>query len=95
MTEDQFLSFLSYVADQERKKIYQRQMEGVTVAKSQGKYLGRPQMNLSTLSKQIHIIEETYLKWKSGEITAVIFMEKLELKKNKLYKIMKEYEEAT
>ncbi|MGG0459696.1 recombinase family protein, partial [Bacillus mycoides] len=72
-----------------------RQAEGIAVAKSQGKHLGRPQMDLSTLSKQqIHIIEEIHSKWKSGEITAVMFMEMLELKKNTFYKIMKEYEEA-
>lgn len=52
-------------------------------------------MNLSTLSKQqINIIEETHSKWKSDEITAIMFMEMLELKKNTFYKIMKEYEEA-
>ncbi len=95
LMEDQFLSLLSYVADQERKKIHQRQAEGIAIAKSQGKHLGRPQVNLSTLNKQqINIIEETYSKWKSGEITAVMFMEMLELKKNTFYKIMKEYEEA-
>ncbi|PEM33829.1 recombinase [Bacillus pseudomycoides] len=95
LMEDQFLSLLSYVADQERKKIRQRQAEGIAVAKSQGKHLGRPQVNLSTLSKQqINIIEETHSKWKSGEITAVMFMEMLELRKNTFYKIMKEYEEA-
>ncbi|HDR7636629.1 MULTISPECIES: recombinase family protein [Bacillus] len=95
LMEDQFLSLLSYVADQERKKIHQRQAEGIAVAKSQGKHLGRPQVTLSTLSKQqMNIIEETHSKWKSGEITAVMFMEMLELKKNTFYKIMKEYEEA-
>ncbi len=94
LMEDQFLSLLSYVADQERKKIHQRQAEGIAIAKSQGKHLGRPQLNLSTLSKQqIYIIEETHSKWKSGEITAIMFMEMLELKKNTFYKIMKEYEE--
>lgn len=94
LMEDQFLSLLSYVADQERKKIRQRQAEGIAVAKSQGKHLGRPQVNLSTLSKQqINTIEETHSKWKSGEITAVMFMEILELKKNTFYKIMKEYED--
>ncbi|MGN4932144.1 recombinase family protein [Bacillus cereus group sp. MYBK14-1] len=95
LMEDQFLSLLSYVADQERKKIRQRQAEGIAVAKSQGKHLGRPRVNLSTLSKQqIYIIEETYSKWKSGEVTAVMFMEMLELRKNTFYKIMREYEEA-
>ncbi|MBY0596846.1 recombinase family protein [Bacillus bingmayongensis] len=92
LMEDQFLSLLSYVADQERKKIHQRQAEGIALAKSQGKYLGRPQFNLSTLSpKQLLIIEETYPKWKNREITGVKFMELLELKKNTFYKIIKEY----
>lgn len=58
LMEDQFLSLLSYVADKERKKIRQRQAEGIAVAKSQGKHLGRPQVNLSTLSKkQLYILE--------------------------------------
>ncbi|MED1625074.1 recombinase family protein [Bacillus pseudomycoides] len=93
LMEDQFLSLLSYVADQERKKIHQRQAEGIAVAKSQGKHLGRPQFNLSTLSsKQLLIIEETYPKWKNREITGVQFMEVLGLKKNTFYKVIKEYE---
>lgn len=95
LMEDQFLSLLSYVADQERKKIRQRQAEGIEVAKSQGKHLGRPQMNLSNLSKkQLQIIEENHLKWRNGDITGVMFMDMLELKKNTFYKIMKEYKEA-
>ncbi|MEW9183495.1 recombinase family protein [Bacillus mycoides] len=94
LMEDQFLSLLSYVADQERKKIHQRQAEGIAVAKSQGKQLGRPQLNPSTLStKQLLIVEETYPKWKKREITSVRFMELLGLKKNTFYKILKEYEE--
>ncbi|PEL67590.1 hypothetical protein CN603_29190 [Bacillus toyonensis] len=39
-------------------------------------------------------IEETYSKWKSGEITAIMFMQMLELKKSTFYKIIKEYEEV-
>ncbi|MFB5664091.1 recombinase family protein [Alteribacillus sp. HJP-4] len=94
LLEDQFLSLLSYVADQERKKIHQRQAEGIAVAKSQGKHLGRPQINLSNLSKnQRRIIEENHPKWRNGDITGVMLMEMLELKKNTFYKIMKEYEE--
>ncbi|MGH0599876.1 recombinase family protein [Bacillus mycoides] len=93
LMEDQFLSLLSYVADQERKKIHQRQAEGIAIAKSKGKHLGRPQRTLGTLSpKQLQIIEETYPKWKNREITGVKFMELIELKKNTFYKIIKEYE---
>ncbi len=65
LLKDQFLSLLSYVADQERKKTRQRQAEGIAVAKAQGKHLGRSPFNLSALSqKQLIIIEETYAKWK-------------------------------
>ncbi|MGE6540765.1 LCP family protein [Bacillus luti] len=42
--------------------------------------------------RQQLVIEETHSKWKSGKITAVMFMEMLELRKNTFYKIMKEYE---
>lgn len=95
LMEDQFLSLLSYVADQERKKIRQRQAEGIEVAKSQGKHLGRPRMNFSNLSKkQRQILEENHSKWRNGDITGAMFMEMLELKKNTFYKIMKEYDEV-
>jgi DNA invertase Pin-like site-specific DNA recombinase len=94
LMEDQFLSLLSYVADQERKKIRQRQAEGIAVAKEKGKHLGRPKMNLDTLSKeQRKVLDQFYPCWKAGEITAVEFMSKLNLKKNTFYKIVNEYEE--
>ncbi|MGD8189064.1 recombinase family protein [Brevibacillus ginsengisoli] len=93
LMEDQFLSLLSYVADQERQKIRQRQAEGIAIAKKEGKHLGRPQMNLDALSKeQTSILEKLYPAWKNDEITAVEFMGKLYLKKNTFYKIVKEYE---
>lgn len=47
LMEDQFLSLLSYVADQERKKIRQRQAEGAAAAKARGKHVGRPTYILS------------------------------------------------
>ena len=39
--EDMLLSLLSYVAQAERKKIKQRQREGIEIAKRDGKYHGR------------------------------------------------------
>lgn len=38
--EDMMLSLLSYVADNERKKMLARQAEGIAVAREQGKYRG-------------------------------------------------------
>lgn len=93
LMEDQFLSLLSYVADQERKKIRQRQAEGIAVAKAAGKHLGRPVVSLDTISKdQKRILTQNYLTWKNGDITAVNFMKMMDLKKSSFYKIIKEYE---
>ncbi len=94
LMEDQFLSLLSYVAEQERKKIRQRQAEGIALAKAQGKHLGRPKIDLDSLSKnQLIILKDTYPKWKNKEITGVKFMETLDLKKNTFYKVIKQYEQ--
>lgn len=93
LMEDQFLSLLSYVAEQERKKIRQRQREGIDLAIKNGVEIGRPKVNLETISKeQLKILKETYPKWKKGELTAVKFMEIINLKKSSFYKIIKEYE---
>lgn len=93
LMEDQFLSLLSYVADQERKKILKRQAEGIAEAKKQGKHLGRPQIKLSTLStKQRSELESNFALWREKQITGVEFAKMLELKKNSFYKIVKEYE---
>ncbi|MFC5447588.1 recombinase family protein [Paenibacillus aestuarii] len=95
LMEDQFLSLLSYVAEQERKKIKQRQAEGIAVAKEQGKHLGRPQMNLSALTKdKLAVFDAMYPQWKSEAITAVEFMRRLDVKKTTFYKIVKEYEDS-
>lgn len=93
LMEDQFLSLLSYVAEQERKKIKQRQAEGIEAAKQRGQKLGRPVIELKTLSKeQKKILEDNYEKWTNKIITGVEFANMLELKKNTFYKIIKEYE---
>lgn len=41
LLEDQFLSMLAYVAEQERKKNKRRQREGIEIAKAKGKFKGR------------------------------------------------------
>jgi DNA invertase Pin-like site-specific DNA recombinase len=92
---DLVLQVLAFVSERERDNILQRQAEGIAVAKAIGKHLGRPNLNLSTISKQQRqILEQNYSKWKNNEITGVEFMTLLELKKNSFYKIIKEYEKA-
>lgn len=46
LLEDQFLTLLSYVGKQERKKISKRQAEGIEVAKNNGVRFGRRKYEL-------------------------------------------------
>ncbi|MGW6302639.1 recombinase family protein [Peribacillus butanolivorans] len=88
------LQVLSFVAEKEREDINRRQREGIQSAKAKGKHLGRPKISLVSLNeKQKAILITKYESWKKNEITAVEFMNKMDLKKNTFYKIMKEYEE--
>lgn len=92
LLEDQFLSLLSFVADQERKRSLLRQKEGIAAAKKKGVHLGRPRFNLNDLTEeQGRILIREYPNWQNGLITAVKFMDMLQLKKNTFYKITKEY----
>lgn len=78
---------LSYMAEKERHKIKQRQMEGINIAKSKGIKLGRPNVEYPNNWSEI------YNLWKLREITAIKAMELLGLKKNSFYKLVKEYDE--
>ncbi|WP_175637909.1 recombinase family protein [Metabacillus schmidteae] len=92
---DLVLQVLSFMAETERENIRKRQAEGIAVARAKGKQLGRPTMSLETLTdEQIDTLKANYFRWKKKEITAVMLMEMLELKKNTFYKIIKEYEET-
>lgn len=85
--EDQFLSLLAYVAEQERKKNRQRQAEGIEVAKAEGVKFGRPKLEINSEFIQI------YHKWRSGVITATAAMRHLNMKHRTFYRRVKEYEE--
>jgi DNA invertase Pin-like site-specific DNA recombinase len=82
------LEVLSFVAERERDNIRQRQKEGIAIAKSQGKHLGRPKAVLP------NGFADVYKSWNNKEITAVKAMKLLELKKTTFYKLVKEYERS-
>jgi DNA invertase Pin-like site-specific DNA recombinase len=88
LLEDQFLSMLAYVAEQERKKIKQRQAEGIAVALDNGVKFGRPKMEIDDL------FVTTYKKWKAGSMTARSAMTALGMSSNTFYRRVKEYESA-
>ncbi|ASA20255.1 recombinase family protein [Paenibacillus donghaensis] len=86
LLEDQFLSMLAYVAEQERKKNRQRQAEGIVVARSEGVTFGRPRQEID--EKFLHI----YKEWKDGGITATAAMRQIKMSKPTFYRRVKEYE---
>lgn len=62
---DVVLQILSFVAENERTMIRQRQAEGIALAKANGKKFGRPE---KALPGHFAVIAT---KWKNGEITGV------------------------
>ena len=60
---DQILQILSYVAQQEREFIHQRQAEGIEAAKARGVKFGRP------LMERPKAFAEVWKAWKRNEIS--------------------------
>lgn len=63
---DIVLQILSFVAENERNNIKQRQAEGIAVAKAKGVRFGRPPKPLP------YDFQKVYQKWKTGQITGVV-----------------------
>ncbi|MBQ2656565.1 MAG: recombinase family protein [Erysipelotrichaceae bacterium] len=75
---------LSFVAENERRSIAQRQKEGVALARSRGVKFGRPK--LEKPSNWDSIISE----WKDGKITARKAMELTGVQRSTFYKMVKD-----
>ena len=84
---DIVLQLLSYVDEQERAFIKQRQAEGIQIAKEKGKRLGKPPIQYPDNWKEVYMI------WKSGNITAREAMKQMNLKPTSFYKLAKNYKE--
>lgn len=76
------------IAQQERETLLQRQSEGIAIAKSEGKHLGRPVLELPKEWDKL------YKQWKANQIKAVEFMDIVGMKKATFYKKVKEYEQS-
>jgi len=81
------LTVFGAIAELERDYLLQRQAEGIEIAKQNGKYKGRKKI---VVDKEK--FETIYNTWKSGEITAVKAMTRLNLSKKTFYRRVKEYE---
>ncbi|WP_080771936.1 recombinase family protein [Paenibacillus polymyxa] len=89
LLEDQFLSMLAYVAEQERKKNRQRQAEGIEIARASGVTFGRPRQPIDEAA-----FIRAYEEWKAGGITATAAIQQSGLTKPTFYRRVKEYEES-
>lgn len=86
LISDIILQLLSYMAEDERVRIKERQKEGIKIAREKGVKFGRQKIDPG------ENFEEVYKEWKSGSITAVQAMNLLGLKPNTFYRRVNEYE---
>lgn len=80
---DIVLGLLSYVAEQERTFINQRQKEGIEIALNKGVKFGRPKI------EKPQNFEDVVFRWKNKEIKTKEAMELLNLKPNTFYNFVK------
>lgn len=87
---DMFLSLLSYIAQNEREKIKERQRQGVLLAKQAGRYKGRPtEYAPNSKNPQKRLVYQTVVKQlKQGDTVAEIATEN-GLSRPTVYKIKK------
>src|SRR5574344_1633455 len=83
---DLVLQILSYVAEQERTFIKQRQKEGIANALNKGIKFGRPKIEKPSN------YDEVISKWKNKEIKSKEAMEMLNLKSASFYNLLKSVE---
>ena len=88
LISDIILQLLSYMAEDERKRIKERQKEGIKIAKDKGIKFGRKKILPDENFKDV------YNKWKEGKITAVKAMELTSMKRNTFYRRVKDYEKT-
>ncbi len=81
------LTFFAGLYEFERECILERQREGISLAKEQGKYKGRKPIDVDMDKFKI-----LYDKWQANKITAVYMMKQLGLSKSTFYRRVKVYE---
>ncbi len=81
------LTMLGAIAEFERANLLERQREGIAIAKAQGKYAGRKEV------EKPKEWEAIYQKWLTRQITAAEAMNQLGLKRNTFYKFIAQEKE--
>lgn len=79
------LTVFAAMAELERDTIRQRQREGISIAKAEGKYTGRVKIEFDEDK-----LRRECKKWREGKQTAVDTMKKMGMKTNTFYRRVKE-----
>lgn len=80
---DIVLQLLSYVAENERTAIRQRQAEGIAAARKRGVHLGRFPKPLPPWAYDV------YHQWKTGRLSPIEIQKQYHLSKSSFYRLMK------
>ena len=86
LISDIVLALLSYVAENERMNIKQRQAEGIAAAKAKGVKFGRPPRNLPANFYEVHS------RWRSGKISVSQAARECGLPQSTFFRKAKEFE---
>ena len=81
---DVVLALLSYVSENERKTILQRQVEGIAAAKARGVRFGRPSIKLPEDFQ--NVVEQ----WESGEVSVNEILEYCGMSESTFYRRLRE-----
>lgn len=88
LLEDQLLTTLAFVSDQERKKLLERQREGIALAKAAGKYNGKPKKYTEHNGSLMHAIE----LYKEGKKTVKEITNITKISRSSFYEYIKEHD---
>ena len=90
LISDIVFKLLSYVAENERRKIHERQAAGIAIAKAEGKYKGRQPVKVDKEK-----FRKLYEEVQSGDRTNRSVMRNLGLNHGTYYNIVNEYKTQT
>lgn len=95
---DMFLSLMSYIADNERDKIRERQQQGIKIAKAHGAYKGRqPEYTADSKDPGKRLVYREVIKAlpaiESGDLTVHRLAVELGVSRNTIIRIRKQYDQ--
>ena len=80
------LTMIGAINTFERENMLERQREGIAIAKEEGKYMGRKEIDYPSNWAEV------YGKYKTRDLTGTAAMDQLGLKRNTFYKLVKDFE---